>query len=190
MSTCSLHGCGKPTRRRGYCSGHYQRLLIHGDPLGGGPERLRLPGQGCSVEGCDGDRHARGLCGKHYWRIRAYGSVEPPKREPKPPTKWVSKSGYVVVYAPDNPMVNSSGNVMEHRLVMSEALGRPLDGDENVHHINGDRADNRIENLELWSKCQPAGQRVEDKVDFAVAILARYRPDLLAQKASAGLPQR
>ena len=57
---------------------------------------------------------------------------------------------------------------------MESHIGRPLAPNENVHHLNGDRADNRIENLELWSTRQPKGQRIPDKVKFAIEILAQY----------------
>jgi hypothetical protein len=57
---------------------------------------------------------------------------------------------------------------------MSICIGRPLFTHENVHHRNGNRSDNRLENLELWSSSQPPGQRVEDKVTWAREIIELY----------------
>lgn len=67
---------------------------------------------------------------------------------------------------------------------MEQKLGRALRPDETVHHINGVRTDNRIENLELWVKRnQPAGQRVADRITDAVELLRAYAPHLLSGTA-------
>lgn len=86
----------------------------------------------------------------------------------------VLTDGYVMLYWPDHPLANKAGRVGHHRVVMSQMIGRLLLPHERPHHRNGDRSDNRPENLELWSSAQPPGQRVADKVEWARAMLGLY----------------
>jgi hypothetical protein len=80
-----------------------------------------------------------------------------------------------MVRVPEHPRARTaSGYVFEHILIMEDQLGRQLFRDENVHHRNGVRNDNRPENLELWVKPQPPGIRIEDAVVWAREILRRY----------------
>ena len=95
--------------------------------------------------------------------------------------RYVSPDGYVFVLGhKGHPNANAHGRIAEHILVMSEILGRPLRKGESVHHKNGIRDENRPENLELWVKRQPGGQRVSDRIADAVSLLKLYAPHLLA----------
>lgn len=62
--------------------------------------------------------------------------------------------GYIGIYFPDHPKSNAEGFIMEHVLVMECLIGRWLEDNEVVHHINGKRDDNKKENLQLMTKTE------------------------------------
>jgi hypothetical protein len=167
---CSVDGCSKKARINFMCRNHYERLK-NGDrgevlkrPTA--PVKKYLSGQTCSVEKCGKKIASRGLCSMHVNRMRTKGELGPAQstKAPKGQRRVCGKDGYVLL----------SKNKREHRLIMEQHLGRKLLKGETVHHKNGIRNDNRIENLELWRGSHPYGSRVTDLIDHAKYILALY----------------
>lgn len=179
LGICRIEDCGKSVKATKLCAMHWKRLRHTGTtdlirPQGGQRKPLQL----CEIDECGNYTIARGMCQKHYRRWDLYGDAN--YRVPKKQ----SFAKYRNVLAIGHPNAKADGTIFEHRLVMTQMIGRALLPGENVHHKNGDPMDNRPENLELWNTTQPAGQRPADKVEYAIQILTMYAPELLAQQES------
>ena len=134
----------------------------------------------CKQSDCESPSWARGFCKFHYERFKNGADMDMPKRSHHKGIRPIGSrsydhDGYVVVKVAKG--TRNRNWRKEHRLVMERHLGRELRPEENVHHKNGIRDDNRLDNLELWVKTQPVGQRVTDLVDWARNVLLRYESE-------------
>ena len=129
------------------------------------PERAMISitagvdGMQAAADACRAGAAAVGFC-ELYVHTAYDASIAPPGKH---------MLSVFAQYAPYGTDTAAAGE-----LVLARALGRPLTPDESVHHRNGHRTDNRLANLELWSRYQPSGQRVEDLLAWAYELLRRY----------------
>ena len=192
-SKCSVNGCDRDLCSNGYCQLHLRRLNKTGSV-----ELLSKQIKLCSIDGCGKEFWSKGLCRKHYkqdakdkeTRVcsidgcnrKWYTSVDG-KEYCRPHRQLLINESDLKTIPTGSGHINGSGYrevyvngrmVLEHRHIMEVSLGRRLIDNENVHHINGDRADNRLSNLELWDTSQPSGQRVEDKIRWMKEFISLY----------------
>jgi len=190
--TCVLDGCEKiALSKNNLCRMHYIRKLKYGDP--GDHRELNDIERKCDVDGCDNKHLAKGFCRKHYQRLKINGNLDNIKFCNYKKCRLAATSygfcddHYIQHYIYDNGHndvaighINKHGyrvlrkTIFEHRFVMENTIGRKLFTTEFVHHIDGDKLNNKIENLELWERSHPSGQRLEDKIDFYISFLEKY----------------
>lgn len=166
---CTAPDCSAKPVARGFCRAHYMKQWHQGRT----PHRqreLKKRGLPCEVDGCERTGIGDGLCRMHYERRRKGGPLGPPSSlRVRAGEGHLAKNGYRTTTV-------GRRAVLEHRVVMASILGRPLLPWESVHHKNGQRADNRPDNLELWIRGQPAGYRLEDVLHF---FAEHYIEDIL-----------
>lgn len=158
---CIVPGCGNRPKGRDLCRTHYQQWES-GVELGVAiPDRSVVKSVAsnsailCSL--CDQRAVSKGMCSKHSQQ-RESGIIdeqgnqlrELQPRGRRPLDYRVEDAGYILIRAPKgHPHARFDGSILEHRLMMEDHLGRYLEEWELVHHRNGDRGDNRLDNLEL-----------------------------------------
>lgn len=169
--TCSFKSCRRKVYAVSLCDTHY-RQQRSGKPL---TEIIQYDYENpyCYFEGCTNKRSSRGLCGSHTYQLKKGIELHPLNyNTPGEWREWYQhEDGYIKRTRCLNTIKETQ---VQHRVVMEDHIGRKLRPEETVHHLNGVRNDNRIENLELWSSSHPKGQRVEDKVAWAKEMLALY----------------
>lgn len=117
----------------------------------------------CSVDGCDSFIIANLLCSKHYQRLRNHGDVN---FTPIPKEPLIDSNGYRLVFI-------RRVKLYEHRVIAEKVLGKPLPKGAVVHHVNGNRSDNRHENLVICPD-KKYHKLLHVRID---AVEAGYPPD-------------
>ena len=169
---CLFEKCGRKAYSRSLCPSHYL-MDLRGETLRPLRSRVSNRPKTCTFDNCHKPHKGNGFCSGHNYQMKKFGNLSPLKYNN--PGEWgdwyVNGSGYVMRTKTINKIRESQ---LQHRYIMEQHLSRELLPGENVHHKNGIRDDNRIENLELWVSSQPSGQRVQDLVGWAETILKRY----------------
>lgn len=180
MCGATFVAAGARGAKRGYCSRACADKRDKVSASMSGARRARYVTRACAACSTPVERPERMMLGDRIYCSRACAARFAARGGGRPVAATLGdtrphREGYLLEYVGRDRI--ASGWMLQHRVVMEAHLGRPLLASENVHHVNGQRGDNRPENLELWSRSQPAGQRVVDKVAWCREFLGLYGDD-------------
>lgn len=140
----------------------------------------------CDFEDCTRRYTHKGLCKAHYNQMMKKQTLRPlrPHTLKEEDVVWrPDKKGYMISRA-KSVTQNRRNTAKQHIYVMEQHLGRKLLPNESVHHKNGIKADNRLNNLELWTVPPLKGQRVEDLLDWIIAVYPNKLQQRLQENAN------
>lgn len=148
--TCSIEGCGKTVCARGWCVRHYECWKRNGSPTAF--QRVaRYPDDAeCSVDGCCEKPTDRNMCGKHAQRVRRYG--DPHYLTPEDVRRANNRAAQPKLGKCANSTYPKFFGRHKHRAEMERALGRSLQQGEVIHHIDGNKQNNDLDNLMVMSQ--------------------------------------
>lgn len=134
---CKIENCVNPTCAFGFCQKHYTRWKRHGDPNIIKENWHKSSDKICSIPECNEKHCAKGYCYLHYRRFLQHGD----------PRKRLTNIGFTITGKGYKLLTINGKTIPEHRHFMEQKLNRKLKPNEDVHHINGDKLDNRLSNL-------------------------------------------
>jgi hypothetical protein len=145
---CSLVGCNDALKSRGYCSRHLDQFYTYGRIIS--IERIYDPTKKCSVEGCNRNHRSNGFCSGHHNQYRRHGTIVRVNLD-----QWgkgeIVKGRYMFLKKPEHINADARGYVKKSNIVWETHTGHVVTPPELIHHKNGDKKDDRFENLELFA---------------------------------------
>lgn len=190
-TSCRIPGCDRRVAylRDAMCVMHYLRKRSGKDlkaPVRIARGELK---EICIMDGCGKKANAKDLCSAHLYRLTKGHDLSMPFRRKNAsklgPGRWLDGSGYVMCKVPPGTAgAKPGGFMLEHRFVMQRRLGRTLLSVETVHHKDGNRTNNTIDNLELWSGKHGKGINIIDGIRSSTDWILRYGELDLADRAT------
>lgn len=166
---CSIDNCNKKARNYGLCNTHASYARRHG---------LLPNAKKCSIDDCNNYAYCKGFCSSHYQRFKKYGDPIAPSIKTR---DFKCSLGTIRKERPsDNPYlvikISETGDkstdwVYHHRYIMEQHLGRKLKRNEYVHHKNGNKQDNRLENLAITDSTRHARHHFSEPRKFTDEML-------------------